>query len=171
MSAIPLRRMLAEHRRWATTLALCDADDVFRVAVVVQPTAGRVYTAERGRGAWCNADPIRVASTVELERAVVGVGILSRGVSGTVDGLADSVMGLRVSGSTVCDLCDVAAGVLDGFWQATIVKRWDLAAGTLLVSEAGGTVTSADGMPLAGPAESILAGTPSSHSELAKLLT
>ena len=158
--------------RWATTVAFCDADDRISAAVVVRPTTGEVFSADRGGGAWCGPKRLQVSPTQTLDHAMVGVGVLSPHEAGSaaLTELSREAMGLRVSGSTVCDLCDVAAGTLDAFWQATIVKRWDLAAGTLLVTEAGGTVTSADGILLTGPAESIIAGAPALHPQLAQLL-
>ena len=158
--------------RWATTVAFCDTDDRISAAVVVRPTSGKVYSAQRGKGAWCDGEALRVAETDSLDASVVGVGVLGAfELTGkALLGLSEHAMGVRVSGSTVCDLCEVADGKLDGFWQATTVKRWDLAAGTLLVAEAGGTVTTAHDVPLSGPSESILAGAPTVHADMARLV-
>ncbi len=119
------------------------------VAAVFDPMAEELYTAERGEGARLNGRPIHVSGTSTLID-----GLLCTGFPYTVrDDLATHVAvfgaflgrsrAVRRLGSAALDLCYVAAGRFDGFWEARL-HAWDIAAGALIVEEAGGRVTDYD---------------------------
>jgi myo-inositol-1(or 4)-monophosphatase len=122
------------------------------IAAVYDPTREELFTAERGVGAWLNGAPLRVSSTAALVDSV-----LCTGFPYNVHQTVDEIVGLfgafvsraravRRLGSAALDLCYVAAGRLDGFWEQWL-QPWDIAAGALLVEEAGGRVTRFDGSP------------------------
>ncbi|MCZ6596011.1 MAG: inositol monophosphatase family protein [Planctomycetota bacterium] len=120
------------------------------VAVVHAPLLGETFTAERGSGASPRNAPLRVSSTDELADAVLATGFPYRRHELEHDNLANfaaffhEVRGLRRMGSAAIDLAYTAAGRFDGFWELHLAPH-DVAAGALLVREAGGVVTDADG--------------------------
>jgi len=129
-----------------------EIDGVPMVAAVFDPNRQELFTAERGGGAYLNGRPLHVSGTRRLVDAVVVTGfpydVHDRveeivGLFGAFVGRARAV---RRLGSAAIDLCYVAAGRMDGFWERDL-KPWDLAAGTLIVAEAGGRVTGMDGTP------------------------
>jgi myo-inositol-1(or 4)-monophosphatase len=126
-------------------------------AVIYDPVHDELFTASHGGGAQLNEKRIRVAPEVDFERALIGTGIPFRRTeeldefTGRLDTylklfkkLAPQVAGIRRGGSAALDLAYVAAGRLDGFFEQQL-KIWDIAAGSLLVQEAGGLVTGYDG--------------------------
>jgi len=117
---------------------------------VCLPASGELFVAARGAGAWCNGRPIAVSRTPRLSASLLATGF-PYDRRDHVDALLQPVRrailsahGFRRSGSAAYDLCCVACGRLDGFWERGL-KPWDLAAGCLLVEEAGGRVTDFDG--------------------------
>lgn len=120
------------------------------VAVVHAPKLGETFTAIRGRGARLNGVPIHTSATEALGEAILGTGFPYRRNQLEHDNLANvgrffyDVRGLRRMGSAALDLAYVAAGRLDGFWELHLSPH-DVAAGALLVTEAGGLVSDADG--------------------------
>jgi myo-inositol-1(or 4)-monophosphatase len=129
-----------------------EIDGRLAVAAVYDPTRKELYTAERGGGAFLNGAPIRVSAAETLIDA-----LLCTGFHYDVHQSAEEVVGLftqfigraravRRLGSAALDLCYVAAGRLDGFWEERL-RPWDVAGGVLLVEEAGGVVTGYDGTP------------------------
>jgi len=117
------------------------------VGVVANPAIGEVFTGLAGEGAWVSGatrTPIRVAETVPLERALVGTGFAydsrMRGVQGgIVAGLLPKVRDIRRQGTASLDLCFVACGRLDAFFERTL-SPWDHAAGAVIAREAGAIV-------------------------------
>ena len=114
--------------------------------LIYQPVTDESFWAEKGRGAWLHDRRLRVSSRRDLSDSVIATGIPFMG-HGDMDEwtkLADAVgrqvAGLRRFGSAALDLAWVAAGRYDGFWERPL-KPWDIAAGILLVREAGGFVT------------------------------
>jgi myo-inositol-1(or 4)-monophosphatase len=118
--------------------------------VVYNPAMDELYTAERGGGAFMNDRRLRVAGRSKLNDAVIGCGVphLGRGQHGNflieLRNVMAEVSGVRRLGSAALDLAYVAAGRMDGFWE-TGLSSWDIAAGILLVREAGGFVSDMDG--------------------------
>ncbi|WP_027166733.1 inositol monophosphatase family protein [Mesorhizobium sp. WSM3224] len=118
--------------------------------VIYNPAMDELYTAERGGGAFMNDRRLRVAGRAKLTDAVIGCGMphLGRGQHGNflieLRNVMAEVSGVRRLGSAALDLAYVAAGRMDGFWE-TGLSSWDIAAGILLVREAGGFVSDMDG--------------------------
>lgn len=132
------------------------------VAVDGRPTAGAVssgstgerWWASAGRGAFKNGRRIGVSTERPLLEALVGTGFpfkaleLMPGYLGQLDRVLRSASGVRRAGSAALDLCYLAQGSLDAFWEELLMP-WDFAAGVVLVQEAGGVITGADGGELA----------------------
>jgi myo-inositol-1(or 4)-monophosphatase len=121
--------------------------------VTYNPIAGELFWAERGKGAFLNDRRLRVAARTQLLDAVLATGIPFAGRPGHAQFLkelhqvAQRVSGVRRFGSAALDLAWVAAGRYDGYWERSL-SAWDIAAGVLLVTEAGGKVSSTEGEPL-----------------------
>jgi myo-inositol-1(or 4)-monophosphatase len=119
-------------------------------AVTYNPVSNELFWAEKGKGCFLNDHRLRVAARTRLDEAVLGTGIpfLGHGQHARflkeLHQISQRVAGVRRFGSVALDLAWVAAGRFDGFWERDL-KPWDLAAGILLVTEAGGKVTNADG--------------------------
>ncbi|RWK05466.1 inositol monophosphatase family protein [Mesorhizobium sp.] len=131
--------------------------------VVYNPAMDELYTAERGGGAFMNDRRLRVAGRAKLTDAVIGCGVphLGRGQHGNflieLRNVMAEVSGVRRLGSAALDLAYVAAGRMDGFWE-TGLSAWDIAAGTLLIREAGGFVSDMNGGQDMLEAGSVVAG-------------
>lgn len=132
------------------------------VAAVYDPTRQELFTAEAGQGAWLNGSPLRVSSTDQLIDS-----LLVTGFHYDVHRDPDEIIGLftrfittaravRRLGSAALDLCYVAAGRFEGFWEQQL-QPWDIAGGALIVQEAGGRVTTLGGDRYASRAGSVLA--------------
>jgi len=121
-------------------------------AVIVDPVRREEFTASRGRGAQLNGRRIRVSKLAGLDGALLGTGIPYRNhcddrlgpYSRAMEQLAGQCAGIRRAGAASLDLAYVAAGRLDAFWEIGL-SQWDIAAGALLVREAGGLVADVDG--------------------------
>lgn len=142
------------------------------VAVVADPTHGRTYHAVLGRGAWCDERPLRLGDAAPLDRALVATGFAydpeRRGRQGAVVAqLVPRIRDLRRMGAAALDLCSVAAGRVDAYYEAGL-GPWDLAAGALIASEAGARLGALDGGPVRP--ESVLAAHPDRFDELRELL-
>jgi myo-inositol-1(or 4)-monophosphatase len=134
---------------FCASLAL-EIDGVAELGVIYDPTRRELFTAERNGGAYLNGRRLHVSAALELVDAM-----LVTGFPYDVHRRVDEIVGLfgefvararavRRLGSAAIDLCYVAAGRMDGFWE-TDLKAWDIAAGALIVAEAGGRVTNTDG--------------------------
>jgi myo-inositol-1(or 4)-monophosphatase len=123
-----------------------EVNGVAQVAAVYDPTRRELFTAERGGGAFLNGQPMRVSAQRTLLEAVLVTGfpydVHSRveEIVGLFAEFVGRARAVRRLGSAAIDLCYVAAGRLDGFWERDL-NAWDIAGGALLVSEAGGTIT------------------------------
>ena len=146
--------------------------------VVYDPLRQELFTTSRGEGAQLDGRKIRVSSHVGLEGALIGTGFPYRSNLRWLDNymaMMKAVMqetaGLRRPGSAALDLAYVAAGRLDGFWEIGLAP-WDTAAGTLLITEAGGMVgtLTGDEYTLQPHQPHILAGTPKVYTPLLSLL-
>lgn len=121
-------------------------------ALIYDPIRDEAFSASRGRGARLNDHRIRVSSLKDLDGAVIGTGIPFRSdqqqhlpaYTRSLETVAAQTAGIRRAGSAALDLAYVAAGRLDGFWEIGL-QKWDIAAGILLVQEAGGLVSDFQG--------------------------
>ena len=144
-------------------------------AVVYDPMRQELFTASRGTGAQLDGRRIRVSGQTQLERALIGTGFPFRQADHALppylkmlEKVVRNTSGVRRPGAAALDLCYVAAGRLDGFWE-TGLAPWDLAAGSLIIREAGGIVSGLDGSENFLDTGHILTGTPKIYSGLAKL--
>lgn len=145
-------------------------------ALVYDPIRQEVFSASRGSGARCNDRRIRVSTTTQLENALVATGFPTRNpesISSYLQALSrllPQVADIRVPGSAALDLCYVAAGRTDAFFQ-THLGSWDMAAGSLIVKEAGGLVSDWEGEEKYLEKGAIVAATPKIFSLLLPVLT
>src|SRR5499427_2874922 len=143
--------------------------------VIYNPANDELFTAERGKGAFLNEKRLRVAGRRRLVDAVVSCGLPHHG-RGDLDlfrsefaAVQDKVAGLRRFGAAALDLAWVAAGRLDAYWERNL-SPWDMAAGLLMVREAGGFVSDLDGRDDMFGKSEILAGNEAMQRELLTLI-
>jgi myo-inositol-1(or 4)-monophosphatase len=139
--------MALEHRAGGNS----DASGHRIAAVVYDPTREELFSAEKGKGAQLNGEAIHVSQTRQLKECLVATGFPShkRHKNPNIFFYHEITLrthGVRRAGSAALDLCDVACGRFDGFWEFNL-NPWDTAAGVLLIEEAGGKVTRFDGSP------------------------
>jgi myo-inositol-1(or 4)-monophosphatase len=144
-------------------------------AVIYDPARNDLFTASRGRGAFLNDTRIRVSKRNHMKAGLIGTGFpfkelahLEAYLAMTRDVMKGSA-GVRRAGSAALDLAFVAAGRLDAFWQMGL-SRWDMAAGSLLITEAGGLVGDFEGNEGWMESGNIAAGTPKVFGDLLKIL-
>jgi myo-inositol-1(or 4)-monophosphatase len=142
------------------------------LGAVYDPLRDELFTAERGKGAWLNGRPLKASNTNELIKSLLVTGFAYDIGQATQTNLENFVkfstisQGVRRLGSAALDLCYIAAGRFDGYWELSI-KPWDIAAGGLIAEEAGAVVTKADGDPAyLRPPQSVLAATPLLHRKI-----
>lgn len=147
------------------------------VAAVVCGATGEEWMAARGTGAFRNGERISVSHNGDLSRALIGTGFpfkrphILTGYLRQFDHIIRQVSDLRRGGSAALDLCFVASGFLDGFWELDL-RPWDYAAGVLMIQEAGGRVSGLSGAPSWSPnGGGIIAGNPFVYSELVRMLS
>jgi len=121
------------------------------VGVCYNPAAGELFAAEAGQGATRNGKPIKVSATTEIVNALVATGFPYRSqnldqISARFFRVITQAQGVRRLGAAALDLCYVACGVFDAFWEEGLAP-WDMAAGALILTEAGGRITNLDGTP------------------------
>jgi myo-inositol-1(or 4)-monophosphatase len=142
--------------------------------VIFNPAANELFWAEKGEGAWLNDRRIRVSSRKLPEDCLFATGLPFKGRPGRERSLQETdrvlaeTAGVRRFGSAALDLCFVAAGRFDAYWERDLMP-WDVGAGIVIVREAGGRVTEIDGGPQPMHGASILAAGPEIH-ERAKAL-
>jgi myo-inositol-1(or 4)-monophosphatase len=143
--------------------------------VVYDPIRQELFTASRGGGAYLDDKRIRVSGQTRLDRALIGTGFPFRQADVETEPymamftkILRHTSGIRRPGAAALDLAYVAAGRLDAFWE-TGLKSWDLAAGTVLIREAGGIVSGLDGREDFLDAGHVLTGSPRIYREIAKL--
>jgi myo-inositol-1(or 4)-monophosphatase len=160
--------------QFAISIAL-EREGVIVAGLVYNPATEELFLAERGKGAFLNDKRLRVAGRQRLAEAVVACGLPHHGRGDLplfrreFEALQDKVAGLRRFGAAALDLAWVAAGRLDAFWERDL-QPWDLAAGMLLIREAGGFLTDADGGDAVLSKGHIVAGNETMHRELLRLL-
>ena len=144
-------------------------------AVVYDPSRNDLFTATRGRGAFLNDKRIRVSYRAKLQSAMIGTGFPFRDFKhldtylGMFKDMIKNTAGLRRPGSAALDLAYVAAGWFDGFWEIGLSK-WDIAAGALLVQEAGGIVGDFEGNETWIDTGNIAAGNPKVFAQMLQVL-
>jgi len=159
---------------FATSVAL-ERDGVIVAGVIYNPATEELFTAERGKGAFLNDQRLRVAGRQRMADAVVACGLphLGRGdlalFRNEFAQIQERVAGLRRFGSAALDLAWVAAGRLDIYWERNL-SPWDMAAGILLVREAGGYVSDCEGRDAMMTTGDIVAGNETMHRELVAIL-
>ena len=143
--------------------------------VVYAPLTDELYWAEKGQGAFLNDTRLRVSGRTKMEAALLATGIPFKGRDGhelflaEMTEIAPEVAGIRRFGAASLDLAYVAAGRYDGFWESGL-NSWDVAAGALLVREAGGYVTDYDGRQAVVEAGTIIAANDRLHAPLERML-
>ena len=142
-----------------------------QVGVVYDPSRDEIFTAERGKGAHCNGRSLRVSDTSELVRALLTTGFPYDRFSQPDNNLREhnrllmKVQDIRRPGSAAMDLCYVAAGRSDAHWELGL-SPWDIAAGALIVREAGGLVTDWNAQPWHPGGDRLVASNGTIHAEL-----
>ena len=162
------------YPEYATSIGVARGG-VLRAAVVLNVARGEEFTARKGGGAWRDGQRITVSSLRDPPRALIGTGfpfktleVLPRYVS-QFSLIMRGTAGIRRAGAAALDLANVACGRFDAFWEL-VLAPWDVAAGILLVEEAGGVVTDLDGNAAALTAGAFVAGNPAMHAWLLQTL-
>jgi myo-inositol-1(or 4)-monophosphatase len=143
-------------------------DGELRAGVVLDVTRDELFTATKGRGAQRNGVPISVSTVDEPSRALIGTGFpfkhrdLIAPYVRQLPGVMASTAGIRRAGSAALDLAAVACGRFDAFWELMLAP-WDMAAGALIVREAGGIVTDLTGAPARVAHGPLVCGNPYIH--------
>lgn len=142
------------------------------LGAVYDPMRDEMFLAERGKGAYLNGRPLRVSSVTDLQRSLLVTGFPYNAWDTPQDNFANFVkfgrisQGVRRLGSAALDLCYVAAGRFDGFWEMAL-NAWDVAAGALIAEEAGARVTSVNGeADYISPPQSVIASAPGIHARM-----
>ncbi|MGE0442413.1 MAG: inositol monophosphatase [Gemmatimonadales bacterium] len=155
---------------YAVSIA-AEADGQLEAGVVLDVERNLLYRAVRGEGAWRNEERLAVSRIEDPSHALIGTGYpfktphhLER-YQRQFAKVAPATAGIRRAGSAALDLAWVAAGVFDAFWELELAP-WDMAAGLLLVREAGGTATDLGGRRLAAMRSAVVAGNPAIHGWL-----
>jgi myo-inositol-1(or 4)-monophosphatase len=160
------------HRfpEYAVSIAVL-VDDVLTASVIRHGTTGETYTATLGGGAYCDGRQLIVSPITDPARALIGTGFPFSHLEWLdayqpqFAAVARHTSGIRRAGSAALDLAHVAAGQFEGFWELTLAP-WDIAAGILLVREAGGVVTDLAGDPARVQHTAVVAGSPPMHAWL-----
>lgn len=159
---------------FAVSIAL-ERDGGLVVGVVYNPVLDELFVAEKGKGATLNGNPIHVSAATRLEESVLASGF-PYGVWTSDDDnsrewrrFLKRALSMRCDASASIDLCHVAMGRLDGHWEQEL-GPWDMAAGALIVQEAGGQVTQVTGEPFSPYGRGILASNGHLHAEMLAVL-
>ena len=159
---------------YAVSIAL-EVEGEIVVGVVYDPHMDECFKASKGAGALLNNGPIRVSETRDLGNALLATGFpydireKSKRTLALLDKMVMRAQGVRRPGAATLDLCYVAAGRLDGFWEEGL-KPWDTAAGTVIVREAGGILSTFEGRPYSPYEESVVAANPLLHEEMIRVV-
>ncbi len=150
--------------------------DELTLGVVYEPMRDEMFSAERGKGAFLNGKPLSASAATELQKSLLVTGFPYDAWNTSQDNFANFVrfakltQGVRRLGSAALDLCYVAAGRFDGFWELSL-KPWDVAAGGLICREAGARVTNVDGRDdFVSPPQSVVACAPAIHARMLEVL-
>lgn len=164
-----------DYSQYAVSVALARGNELL-VGVVYDPIADECFSAAKGQGAHCNGEPIAVSGVAQISGALAAVSLPARVTCDSPDlqnfvKASQVCQALRRTGSAALNLANVARGSFDAFW-ASHIRSWDVAAGILLVREAGGVVTGLDGreFDLWRP-HFIACATPPLHASLRAILS
>jgi myo-inositol-1(or 4)-monophosphatase len=152
-----------------------EQDGVLCWGGVYDPLREELFTAARGCGAFLNGSPIKVAATSRLDQALLCTGFpydvhdSSENNLDHFSAFIKTAQAVRRDGSAALDLCYVGAGRFDGYWEMKL-KPWDIAAGCLIVAEAGGIVSRFSGAPIDLEQGDVVAATPELHHALLAVL-
>jgi myo-inositol-1(or 4)-monophosphatase len=139
---------------YAVSIAVA-TNGVLDAGVIIDVPRGDRYTAVRGGGAWRNGEPIAVSPIADPSKALIGTGFPFKHLAHLdayqrqFAAIVRETSGLRRAGAAALDLAAVASGAFEGFWELSLAP-WDMAAGILLIREAGGVVTDPDGNDVTG---------------------
>ncbi len=160
---------------FCVSIAYAQGNDL-KLGVVYDPMMDECFYAERGKGAWLDGRPLGVSSAPELKSSLLVTGFYYdtwTNPDNNLDHFGDLMLktqGVRRLGSAAIDLCYVAAGRFDGYWELRL-NPWDLAAGALIVQEAGGIVTDVHGDDnYFRTPYSVLAANPNIHPQMVEVL-
>lgn len=162
------------HPQYAISMALLHKG-VLQEALVYAPERNDLYMASRGKGALLNDRRIRVSNRIELNRCLIGTGfpVVDQSMMdkylGILKDFLSKTAGGRREGAAALDLCAVACGRLDGFFEFNL-KPWDIAAGALIVQEAGGIVTDMKGNEGWLESGDVVAGNPKVLAQMLQLI-
>jgi len=159
---------------YAVSIALQHKNKL-QLAVVYDPLRDELFTAEKGGGAMLNNRKIRVTQPNSLKGALIGTGFPFKSKKnldaylGMFSALIGDTAGIRRAGAAALDLAYVAAGRLDGFWEIGL-QPWDMAAGILLIQEAGGVLTDFSFKDQYFQSGNVIAGSPKMHQLMYKAI-
>jgi myo-inositol-1(or 4)-monophosphatase len=159
---------------WAISIGLVREEEAV-AGVVYDPVKDELYWAEKGQGAWLNDRRLRVSGRRRLDEALLATGLAFKGRDkgesflAELDRAMSETAGVRRFGSAALDLAYVAAGRYEGFWERNL-GPWDVAAGIVLVREAGGFVSEIEGAGRPESGRSVLAANDLLHRPLQRLL-
>ncbi len=160
---------------FSVSLAYAEAGET-RLGVVYDPMRDECFSAERGQGARLNGQPLQVSSLSDLDHCLLITGFpydIRTNPDNNLDNytrFAVRAQAVRRLGSAALDLCYVAAGRFDGYWELRL-EAWDLAAGALIAQEAGAVVTTLHGSPeILTPPHSLLVANPHIHARMLDIL-
>ena len=166
---------LHSHPHCCVSIALQHKSEVV-VAVVYDALRNELFSARKGAGAQLDGRRIRVSETSKLADSLLCTGFLYRGGAETkywlktFASLMPRAQSIHRTGSSILDLAYVACGRYDGFWELGL-RRWDIAAGSLLIREAGGLITDISGSTDIFKSGNLVAGTPKVHEKLNHILS
>ncbi|OPX20784.1 MAG: inositol monophosphatase [Desulfobacca sp. 4484_104] len=148
-----------------------EQEGVLQYGVVYDPLREELFEARAGQGAWLSGQPIRVSDIAEMNKALLATGFpydVRQRLDETLRRFGQIVaraQGVRRAGSAALDLCYLAAGRFDGFWEENL-KPWDTAAAALVVTEAGGQLSTFSGNPFQITAPNVMASNGLLHSQI-----
>ena len=163
------------YPQFSVSIAL-SRDGVLQQGVIFDPIRNEMFTASRGRGAQLNDRRIRVSNVHKLRDALLGTGFPFRAMHHldpwlrTFRVMLMQTSGVRRAGSAALDLAYVACGRFDGFWELGL-EPWDMAAGCLLIQEAGGLITDFENTQQHLATGNIIAANPNIHSQILDVIT
>ena len=160
---------------FSVSIAFAEAGQI-QLGVVFDPMRDECFSAERGQGAWLTGQSLQVSETTELDKSLLVTGFpydIRTNPQNNLDKFARfaiAAQAVRRLGSAALDLCYVAAGRFDGYWEISL-KAWDVAAGALIADQAGAVVTNlAGGSDYISSPQSVLAANPRLHPQMLRML-